>query len=424
MSQGGAPESGVLPTGARLFARVFLPFALGYFLSYLFRTVNAVIAPDLVASVGLDAAQLGLLTAVYFITFAAVQIPLGIVLDSQGPRRVEFVLLLVAAAGAFLFSIGESPWALIVARGLIGVGVAACLMAALKAMSEWYAAEQLPLMNGLIVAAGGFGAVVATAPTKALVAELGWRSGFELLAAVTLAAAVFLWFVAPDRPRSRPADDHHELLAGVAHVFTSRKFWIIAPIASVSQGAFLAIQTLWAGPWLRDVAGHDADVAARVLLIAAIGFITGNIFSGSFAVWIGRRGVPTPVVLVVGMGMFMLVQIAVISGWTAHTGILWFAFGFLGTTGILSFSVLTRAFPMHLSGRAATAMNLMVFVAAFALQWGIGIVIDQWPTSETGGYNPEGYQVAFGLTLALQALAFIGFLFGHRKLVPYGSEVR
>ena len=424
MSSEPTSAAGALPTGARLFARVFLPFAFGYFLSYLFRTVNAVIAPQLVADVGLDASLLGLLTAVYFFTFAAVQVPLGVVLDSLGPRRVEVALLLVAAAGAALFGIGESPWALIVARGLIGVGVAACLMAALKAMAEWYEAEKLPLMNGLLVAAGGLGAVMATAPTKALVAALGWRNGFEILAVVTVVAALLLWFIAPDRPRREPAGDMRSLLDGVRHVFVSRNFWIVAPVAAASQGAFLAIQTLWSGPWLRDVAGHDPDAVARVLLIAAVGFIVGNIASGSFAVWVARRGVPTPVVLLFGMGLFMLLQLLIIAGWTAHTGILWFAFGFFGTTGILSFAVLTRTFPLALAGRASTAMNLLVFVAAFALQWGIGIVIDQWPTTAAGGYHPQGYQVAFGVIVVIQALAFVLLLYGHRRLLPHESEGR
>jgi predicted MFS family arabinose efflux permease len=424
MTAGERPDAGMPAMGVQLACRVLVPFAFGYFLSYLFRTVNAVIAPQLIADVGLDASQLGLMTAAYFITFAAIQLPLGMVLDSYGPRRVEVVLLLIAASGAFLFSIGHSPWALIVARGLIGIGVAACLMAALKALSEWYAAEKLPLMNGLLVASGGFGAVMATSPTKALVAAIGWRDGFILLAAVTVGAALLLWLVAPDKPRREPVGSMRTMLSGVGQVFVSRNFWIVAPVAATSQGAFLAIQTLWAGPWLRDVAGHDPDAVARVLLIAAIGFIVGNVASGSFTFWIARRGVAPSIVLALSMGLFMLLQLVIIAGWTAHTGLLWFTFGFFGTTGILSFSVLTPTFPLALTGRTATAMNLLIFVAAFALQWGIGIVIDQWPVSATGGYHPQGYQAAFGLALAIQAITFVLLLRGRRLLQPATSELR
>src|SRR5512134_357876 len=113
--------------------RIFIPFALGYFLSYLYRTVNAVLAPDLVRDLGLDPAGLGLLTSAYFFAFALAQLPIGILLDRYGPRRVEACLLLFAAAGALLFARATSLPELLLGRGLIGLGVAACLMAAFKA---------------------------------------------------------------------------------------------------------------------------------------------------------------------------------------------------------------------------------------------------------------------------------------------------
>ncbi|MEK9661140.1 MAG: MFS transporter, partial [Alphaproteobacteria bacterium] len=206
--------------------------------------------------------------------------------------------------------------------------------------------------------------------------------------------------------------------------FRSPKFWLIAAVASSSQGSFLAIQTLWSGPWLRDVAGLDPEAVAHVLLISACGFIAGNIAIGLFAVWVGRRGVPTPVVLMFGMALFMLVQLAIVLGWTDQTGILWFLFGFTGTTGILAFAVLTRVFPITLAGRASTAMNLLLFVAAFAMQWSIGIVIDMWPVTDAGGYHPQGYQVSFAAVLVVQVITFGVLLFGHRALVPDGSEAR
>jgi hypothetical protein len=134
--------------------------------------------------------------------------------------------------------------------------------------------------------------------------------------------------------------------------------------------------------------------------------------------------VPTSAVLAIGMGLFMLVQILIVAGWTPQTGTVWFAFGFFGTTGVLSYAVVTRVFPLHLSGRAVTAMNLIVFVAAFALQWGIGVVIDLWPATAAGGYHPHGYQAAFGLALALQGIAFAWLLHGLRALEASESEAR
>ncbi len=400
------------PSLPRLLAAVFLPFASGYFLSYLYRTVNAVIGDELVTEVGLSAGELGLLSSAYFITFALAQIPIGVYLDSHGPRRVETVLLVIAAAGAVVFSLGEGLWSLVAGRALVGLGVAACLMGAFKAMSEWFPADRLPLMNGLVVAFGGLGAMVATAPTEALVAEVGWRGGFWGLSVATVLVAVLIFFVVPERQRAGSAAPLSEGIGGLRGVYASRAFWKIAPMAAFSQGSFLAVQTLWAGPWLRDVAGLDSTTLSFVLLAGAAGFIVGNIGAGLAAERLARRGVEPMVVAATGMFGFMVVQLAVIAGWASAPVVLWFVFGAFGTTGVLAFAVLARMFSHELVGRANTAQNLLIFAMAFVLQWGMGEIINIWPVDAYGGYAVAGYRAAFGFALALQALAFVWMMFG------------
>lgn len=405
---------GVAPGRYMLIARVFLPFALGYFLSYLYRSVNAVIGPNLVDELGIDAGGLGLLTSAYFIAFAAAQLPLGFFLDSHGPRRSEVVLLIVAAAGALVFSFGEGLWSLVLGRAMIGFGVAACLMAAFKAMSEWFPADKLPMANGFIMASGGLGAITATAPTQFVVAEVGWRYGFVALAIATLVAALILWTVVPERKRETGGGSVAEQIGSLGQIYRSLPFWRIAPITALSQGTFLAIQTLWAGPWLRDVAGLDPVAVSFTLLSGAVGFVIGNILVGIIAVRLIRRGVEPIVVVGVGMAVFILVQLAVIGEWTVAPWALWFIFGMSGAIGILSFSVLSREFPAHLTGRASTGMNLMVFAGAFALQWGMGEIISLWPTAADGGYAAPGYQMAFAIALALQAVALVWMVAARR----------
>jgi len=399
----------------RLMAVVFLPFATGYFFSYLYRTVNAVIGPDLALEVGLSAGQLGMLSSAYFITFAAAQIPIGVFLDSHGPRRVETVLLVIAALGALLFALGDTLWGLVLGRALIGLGVAACLMGSFKAMSEWFPMDRLPLMNGLVVAFGGLGAMVATAPTEALVAEIGWRSGFIALAIATALVAVAIWFVVPERVREGASEPLMVRIGGLKGIFTSRAFWRIAPLSAFSQGSFLAIQTLWAGPWLRDVAGLDSRTVSFVLLAGAAGFVAGNLCAGLAAERLARRGIPPIIVAGVGMGAFIVVQMLVLLEWTAFPVLLWFIFGATGTTGVLAFSVLARTFSAGLAGRANTAQNLMIFAMAFALQWGMGEVINIWPVTAEGGYAALGYQTAFGLALVLQIIAFVWLVLGRER---------
>ena len=177
-----------------LFARVYSPLALGYSISYFFRNANAIIEGDLVRELGLGPADLGLLTSVYFISFAAFQLPLGVLLDRYGPRRTEAVLLLFAAVGALIFSQSDTLSGLIVGRLLIGLGVSACLMAAFKAYVIWFSNQRLPMINGLQMVAGGLGALVATTPLQNVLSITDWRGVFTGLAIITVFASLFLWF--------------------------------------------------------------------------------------------------------------------------------------------------------------------------------------------------------------------------------------
>ena len=204
--------------------RVFLPFALGYFLSYLYRTVNAVIAPDLEAALGLDAADLGLVTSAYFLTFAAFQLPLGILLDRWGPRRVEAALLVFAALGAFVFASADSTKGLVLGRALIGFGVSACLMGAFEAYVLWFPPQRLPLVNGLQMAAGGAGALAATAPVEAALHLTDWRGLFHALSVLTVIVAAVVLLSVPRRNEEGPAHPLSEQIAGIRDVFADPVF--------------------------------------------------------------------------------------------------------------------------------------------------------------------------------------------------------
>ncbi len=379
-----------------LLLRILLPFALGYFLSYLFRVVNAVIAPDLVQDLALDPAGLGLLTSAYFLTFAAFQLPLGILLDRYGPRRVESALLLIAAGGALLFARAESLAGLAIGRALIGLGVSACLMAAFKAFVLWCPARRLPLINGLQMAAGGLGAITATAPVEALLRVTDWRVVFSLLALMTLVVAVVVFTIVPERPNDTEKLDLHLQMRGIAKIFTSPFFWRIAPWTVASQASFLSIQGLWAGPWLKDVAGLERSQIGEVLLLTAVSMVAGFFLLGWIAERLGRRGISPMSVAAGGMGLFILIQLPIALQWTFPVRPLWLLFGFCGTANILPYAALSQSVPAQLAGRANTGLNLLVFVAAFATQWGIGAIIALWPPV-ADGYAPDRIRGCFCL---------------------------
>lgn len=404
--------------------QIFLPFAFGYFLSYLYRVINAVLAPDLVADIGLEPAGLGLLTSTYFITFAAFQLPLGILLDRFGPRKIEAALLVLGAFGALTFAHAESINGLIIGRALIGLGVSACLMAAFKAFVIWFPTQQLPRINGFQMAMGGLGALAGTAPIEIALSFTDWRGVFTVLAILTMAVAVAIFFIVPERKMESMDLRLPDQIRGIKLVFKDFTFWGIAPWTTFSQTTYLSIQGLWAGPWLRDVAGMDRTAVAGTLMWVAVAMIAGFIILGTVTERLSRGGIPPMTVAACGMFLFMVQLLFLILEpvrWAAPVMIL---FGFFGTSGILPYAVLSQSFPPHLSGRVNTALNLLVFLAAFSAQWGIGAIIGKWPVTETGGYSPIGYRAAFILMLGLQFLTFMWFLFTTGRLRRRIPEAR
>ncbi|HIG37394.1 MAG TPA: MFS transporter [Oceanospirillaceae bacterium] len=177
--------------------KLFIPFAFGYFLSFLYRVVNVVIAPDLVAEFGLNAAQIGMVSSVYLLTFALCQLPLGILLDRYESRKVSAALLLLAALGAWIFAGASSIEGLLLGRGLIGIGVSACLMAAFTAYANLLPLQKLPLVNGLQLMTGGLGVVAASTPVQWFLSWGDWRLLFQAMALASLLASALVLTLVP-----------------------------------------------------------------------------------------------------------------------------------------------------------------------------------------------------------------------------------
>ena len=398
-----------------LFARIYLPLALGYAISYFYRNANAIIEVDLVRDLGLGPADLGLLTSVYFISFAAFQLPLGVLLDRYGPRRTESILLLFAALGSILFAQAESLSGLIVGRLLIGLGVSACLMAAFKAYVLWFSSQRLAMINGLQMVAGGLGALLATIPLQNALSYTDWRGVFKGLAIITVFASVCLWMFLPENQRTDDKLPSLKLhLKEIGQVLRSRIFWGIAPLAAISSGANMAIHGLWMKPWLRDVTGLSADNAAQLLFAMTLTFIGGFLTLGIIAERLSQLfDVHLMSISVFGMTIFLFIQGTMIYGGIGSPLILVILLGFFGTASVLVYAGYAKIFPKNLSGRVSTFLNLLVFIGAFILQWGIGAIIELWPLTDNG-YDPESYLSAFGFLVILQAAGLMWYLFSKK----------
>lgn len=394
-----------------LFAVVCLPFGAGYFLSYLYRSINAVIGPRLAAEFGFGAGDLGLLTAVYFLGFGLFQLPLGVLLDRYGPRRVQFALLLVATAGAVLFAAAPSSGLLIVGRTLIGIGFAGGLMASFKAVTLWFPRRRWPLVNGLVMSLGGLGTMAATTPVEMALEWASWRTVFHFLAAVTAAISVLILIAVPthDSEREGRTDSFRDALAGLGLIFRDRVFWRFVPVSITVMGAGLAIQGLWAGPWLYDVAGLSSEGVARHLLILNLALTLGMLATGFIADAFARAGIGSVGVVGFASAALLAPMILLILEVHPHGYWVWAWFGFVSNFAIVVYPAISAHFTVRYSGRAMTGLNLLLFLGAFLLQYLIGAIIDLWPAASAGGYHPEGYRAAFGFVVVLILLS-LGWL--------------
>ena len=403
------------PAGGRsktLLLKLFFPFATAYFASVLLRNVNAVAAPELVRDFSLNPADLGLLSSLYFVAFTLAQLPLGSLLDRFDSARVNATALIAAAVGTALFSVAQNTLMLGVGRALIGLGVAICLMSSLRAFSIWLPSAQQPMANGLMFAVGTLGAIAATVPAQWAIAAFGWRSVFMGCAVLVLFAVVTLFTVPPPCRAQAAATAPVSMRDALGHVWRTRQARHTFPAVSFAVGMLWAVQSLWAGPWLSNVAGLSGEALANTLICMPIGMLIGNLFHGWMTGRLRAAGKDGFVYNRWMLVAFALTLIPLVAQATLGLPLVFFAFGFFGATTNNYFALLTPYYPKAIVGRANAALNMGLFAAIFFLQWGIGVVVNAYRVGATVGAT--GFTVAFASLLAVQ-LALIVWLWPARE---------
>jgi predicted MFS family arabinose efflux permease len=398
-----------------IFLRVTLPFLAGYFVSYLYRSVNAIIGPEIARELGLSSAGLGLLTSIYFFAFAVFQLPLGVLLDRYGPRRVNATLLLVAAAGGTWFALGQSATDLTAARAIIGLGVSGCLMSSFAAFALWYPAERISTMNGVAFASGMLGAVAATVPLEMLLRLFHWREVFGGIVALNLAVSLMLYLAVPERTATQRGESVRAQLRGFAQIARDPFFWRVALAIGASQVATVSLQTLWVATWLRDVAGYSTAQVAGALLAFSLAMMLGYVGFGRAADSLVRRGRSTLPLLAGGVAAGSLCLALLVLGVRTGMLALWCLFFGFSTAVVLAYSVFTRRYPREMVGRVNTALNVFVFAGMFSGQWGVGLLLNLWPQTPVG-YAPAAYPWALGM-LWLSQFAGLAWLWSGRRLL-------
>ena len=390
---------------------VFLAFAFAYFFSALIRAITATLSPQLTQEFSLHARDLGLLAGGYFFGFAALQLPLGQWLDRHGPKKVILGFLAVAVAGCLAFSQATSFAGLLLARVLCGIGLAACLMAPLTGYRRWLNASSQLRANSWMLMTGSMGMVASTLPVQWLLPAIGWRPLFWGLAALLLLSmAVILWQVPRwERPaelaRAAPASGSY------AEVWRHRYFRRMTPLGFFNYGGMVAIQTLWAVPWMTRVAGYTPVQAATSLFWINVAMLAAFWSWGLLIPRLVHRGVHTNQLIAWGTPLSLMVLAGIVTAGqdgAAYAGLLWALFCVSSTFLSLAQPAVGMAFPSALAGRALSGYNLVIFAGVFAAQWGIGLLIDAFTAA--GWTQVRAFQGPLGVFLLLNLGSYIYFL--------------
>jgi predicted MFS family arabinose efflux permease len=356
-----------------------------------------------------------LLAGAFFFGFAATQLPLGGALDRVGPRRTLLAMMSLAVLGCCAFALAPNRTAMIVARTLIGAGLGACLMAALTCFRQHYTPAAQQRANAWMLMTGSFGMVASTVPVQWLLPSLGWRGLFWVLAAMLLLAMAGLaWLLPRDAPQSlAPAGDggvggSPGGRGGYGEIVRHPLFRRLAPVAFVIYGSLIALQTLWAGPWLTRVCGWTADEAARGLLGINLAMLFTFMAWGAVMPRLVRAGVSVLRLMRWGLAASLALLVVNLLLGASATAVHWAAWCVATSFITLSQPVVGAAFPLQQAGRALSAFNLVIFSGVFCVQWGLGLLID---ALRAGGMaDAAAFRAAFAVLAACSAAAYLWFV--------------
>ena len=392
-----SPRRGVL---------IFLAFAFVYFLSALLRAVTATLAPVFSSELGLQAADLGLLAGAFFLGFASMQLPLGQALDRWGSRRTLMGLLCVAVIGCAAFAVSWGLPSLIGARILMGAGVAACLMAPLTLYRRIFTPAAQLRCNSWMLMTGSLGMLASTLPVQWLLPVLGWRGLFWAVAALLMVGIVLIaWLVPPDPVgESVPGQSN----ASYRDIVSAAIFVRMAPLGFFLYGGMIAVQSLWAGPWLTRVVGQSAGQAAQGLFAINLSMLVAFLTWGALMPRLARKGVEAAALMTWGVPLALAVLALNVWLGSAAGAAHWALWCVTCTFVSVSQPAVGAAFPAHLAGRALSAFNLVIFSGVFCVQWGVGLMVDgfrRWGWAESDAFRAS--MAVFGVCCLLAYAWFV-----------------
>jgi MFS family permease len=385
---------------------IFVVCSLHLFVSQLYRTTNAVLAPWLLRDLALDTEGIGLLSAGFFYAFAVTQIPIILLLDRVGARRLMAVLSFVGMGGALMFSLSSSLAGGLAGRLLLGVGMACNLMGPLKLIGDWFPPGRFGTVSGLLYAVGTLGNIVAATPLVLMVEQIGWRLSLQAIVGFHLLLTLLLIVIVRDRPDPQPAPASAAPPLGsfrsLGVLARSRDYWIISAGTFVRYGTHAALQTLWAGPLLMEALAFTPVQAGNILLLMNAGLIVGGPLWGAAADRVFR----TPKWGIAG-GLLLLALITALMralppGTSAlAAGAVFLAFGLASASGLHVYAHIKALVPKDMAGAAMSGTNFFTMLGPAVFLQGLGIVMQGlYPEASRG---PQAFETALLICAASQA---------------------
>ena len=386
---------------------IFCVFAFGFFISNLLRSITATLTPILTTEFNLSAGNLGLLAGGYFIGFAIMQIPVGFLLDKHGPKKIISSFLVIAIIGTLSFALAKTFAGLLISRIFIGVGVSACMMGPLTGYRVWFAEKYQQRANSWMLMVANLGFVSSTLPVQILLPEIGWRSIFGLIAILTLLSIILVLMFIPNWNKTDETLKK-ENLSALSEIWKNKFFISLIPIAFINYGGIQAIQTLWAGPWMLEVAGYNAIQSATGLFWINITMLIAFLFWGYILPKIESFGVDSIKIIKIGLPISYIVLFLIIY-LGQKAGATLFALYILASIVIsLTQPAIALTFAKNLAGKSLTSFNVFLFSGTFFMQWGIGLIIDF--CGYLGLEKVYSYQISFFCFLLLCIFSYLFFI--------------
>ena len=397
---------------------IFIILSALYTFSMFYRVSNAVIAPNLIQDLSLDAETLGILGGAFFYSFALLQIPMGPMLDRMGPRIIITFSTLIGAVGAFLFAFGNSFPSALLGRILIGVGMASILMGSLKVFTLQFPLEKFATLMGTLISVGTLGSILATSPLAYLTSTIGWRMAFMIAGGVTAVLAFLtFWILGKGREHQENSkasswvEPEIKIQQSFRLILGSIAFWQIGAVAFFRFGVSMSLQGLWLGPYLMDIKGYSPVQTGNLLILLAIGAIVGGPISGQFSDRIFRssKGVALGGLSLYTLSLLPLLGIFKIQN-PLWYGLIFFSNGFLGAFGMVIYSHAKSLFPIAISGTVMTWVNFFTMAGAAVFMPALGKIIESYPRIGNS-YPAEAYHLSFFICLMGMTASTIFYAF-------------